>query len=56
MTVYNPLGRQVKSWIRLPVVGQHYTITGPNGNTVQFQVIKRQIRNTTPSDNSKIKY
>lgn len=39
MTVYNPLGRQVKSWIRLPVVGQSYTITAPDGTAVQFQIV-----------------
>ncbi|CAH1794207.1 unnamed protein product [Owenia fusiformis] len=40
MTVYNPLGRPVDKWLRLPVRGKAYTIyTGPNGELVPNQVV-----------------
>ena len=38
MTVYNPIGRSVSHWVRLPVIGKTYVITDPNGKTVPYQV------------------
>ncbi|XP_056018882.1 lysosomal alpha-mannosidase-like isoform X2 [Ostrea edulis] len=39
MTVYNPIGRSVGHWIRLPVIGKSYVITDPNGKSVPSQVL-----------------
>lgn len=38
-TIYNPLGRNVTSWIRLPVIGKAYTVIDPYGYTVTAQII-----------------
>lgn len=39
MTVYNPLGRAVSHWVRLPVIGKSFVITDPNGKSVPSQVL-----------------
>jgi len=38
MTVYNPVGRTVSRWVRLPVIGSGYLVTGPAGQTLETQV------------------
>lgn len=38
VVIYNPVGRPVDHWVRLPVVGGSYQVTGPDGKTVQTQV------------------
>ncbi|XP_078576535.1 lysosomal alpha-mannosidase-like [Branchiostoma floridae x Branchiostoma japonicum] len=41
VTVYNPLARQVTGhYLRLPVNGQSYTVTAPNGKPVKTQMLK----------------
>lgn len=34
VTVYNPASHPVTHYVRVPVDGEYYNITGPDGNTV----------------------
>jgi len=38
MVVYNPVARDVARFVRLPVIGNAYTVTGPDNAPVQSQV------------------
>ena len=33
VTMYNPLGRPTTSVVRIPVNGDNYEVTGPDGST-----------------------
>ncbi|XP_052781407.1 lysosomal alpha-mannosidase-like isoform X1 [Mya arenaria] len=46
MIVYNPLGRTVKHWVRLPVIGSAYSVLDPSGNTVETQMVPLTKRTT----------
>ena len=37
MTLYNPIGREVKYWARIPVTG-HYSVMGANMQMIQADV------------------
>ncbi|CAH1119882.1 unnamed protein product [Phaedon cochleariae] len=39
VTAYNPLSRFVSNFIRFPVVGKSYTVTGPDGKQLDTQII-----------------
>ncbi|XP_013402708.1 lysosomal alpha-mannosidase [Lingula anatina] len=39
VTVYNPIGRPVTTWLRLPVQGSAYTVIGPDGKNVPAQIV-----------------
>lgn len=39
MTLYNPLGHKVSHWMRLPVIGSAYKVTGPDGKPLAVQII-----------------
>lgn len=39
VTVYNPLSRSVNKYVRLPISGTNYKVTGPDGNTLATQII-----------------
>ncbi|XP_063233743.1 lysosomal alpha-mannosidase-like isoform X2 [Bacillus rossius redtenbacheri] len=39
VTVYNPLGRPVSPYVRLPVSGRNYTVTDVNGMEVSWQLV-----------------
>lgn len=39
VTVYNPLGRSVLWPVRLPVNGSHFSVTDPQGKTIDSQVV-----------------
>ncbi|GAB1602915.1 lysosomal alpha-mannosidase-like [Argonauta hians] len=39
VTIYNPLAQNVSTWLRLPVVGNHYIVHNPKLELVQTQVI-----------------
>ncbi|OWF45655.1 lysosomal alpha-mannosidase-like [Mizuhopecten yessoensis] len=39
LTVYNPLGQAVTSWVRIPVVGKAYEVKGHDDSSVPSQVI-----------------
>ncbi|XP_069124923.1 lysosomal alpha-mannosidase-like [Argopecten irradians] len=39
LAVYNPLGYDVTSWIRIPVLGRVYQVKGPDNNDVPSQVV-----------------
>ncbi|XP_033744911.1 lysosomal alpha-mannosidase-like [Pecten maximus] len=39
LTAYNPLGQDVTSWVRIPVVGKVYQVKGPDNTNVPSQVI-----------------
>ena len=39
MTVYNPLSRPVIKYVRLPVLGEAYSVSDPKGNDIEVQLI-----------------
>jgi len=39
VTVYNPLGHNVKNHVRVPVTGGAYTVIGPDGTAVESQIV-----------------
>ncbi|XP_052266836.1 lysosomal alpha-mannosidase-like isoform X2 [Dreissena polymorpha] len=39
MVVYNPVGHTVSRWLRLPVIGEAYTVMGPDNSPVQTQIV-----------------
>ncbi|CAG9761788.1 unnamed protein product [Ceutorhynchus assimilis] len=43
VTVYNPLSRLVSKYVRLPVNGNSFSITGPDGNNVHSQILPTPI-------------
>ncbi|KAL1517915.1 hypothetical protein ABEB36_001615 [Hypothenemus hampei] len=40
ITVYNPLSRPVRKYVRLPVTVEEYTVTDPNGEIVKSQIVR----------------
>ncbi|XP_060071726.1 lysosomal alpha-mannosidase-like [Ylistrum balloti] len=39
LTVYNPLGQAVTSWVRIPIVGKAYQVKGPDNKNVPSQIV-----------------
>ncbi|XP_078285445.1 lysosomal alpha-mannosidase [Rhinoraja longicauda] len=39
VTLYNPLARSVRTYVRLPVNGTHYIVTDPEGSSVLSQLV-----------------
>ena len=40
VTLYNPLGRPVTEYVRLPVVAAQYEVVGPGGATLPAQLVQ----------------
>ena len=36
--MYNPIARPLSSWVRIPVAGKAYTVTGPDSKSLVTQV------------------
>ncbi|XP_052778477.1 lysosomal alpha-mannosidase-like [Mya arenaria] len=39
MIVYNPLSHSIDHWVRLPVIGSAYSVSGPSGEAIETQMI-----------------